>query len=186
MHNFDVSKFIAELFREKTQEELREYVNPDGKLIYFGKQECLNSYCNKYNLNEGESFIYVLNLQGDMFYIGETTGIFNRFRRHFSFNPANYVGIEKSHPPISVCEIYGIGDADKHIRLLCEDALTMLYAKQYGKDRVRGGHFCNPDVSIAYSAEKMQQFANKNQANSIIKLLRKSITQHHKEIIPVS
>ena len=39
-------EILAFLTRKRTQEELREYVNPDGKLNYFGTQKILNDYCN--------------------------------------------------------------------------------------------------------------------------------------------
>lgn len=72
------------LTRKKTQEELREYINPDGKLNYFGTQKVLNDYCNFWKLNEDESYLYVLILESSFIYIGETSCIFKRFRSHFS------------------------------------------------------------------------------------------------------
>ena len=47
------------LTRKKTQEELREYINPDGKLNYFGTQKVLNDYCNFWKLNEDESYLSI-------------------------------------------------------------------------------------------------------------------------------
>lgn len=44
-------EILAFLTRKRTQEELREYVNPDGKLNYFGTQKILNDYCNRWKLN---------------------------------------------------------------------------------------------------------------------------------------
>lgn len=52
-------EILAFLTRKRTQEELREYVNPDGKLNYFGTQKILNDYCNRWKLNECESYLYV-------------------------------------------------------------------------------------------------------------------------------
>lgn len=88
-------EILAFLTRKRTQEELREYVNPDGKLNYFGTQKILNDYCNRWKLNECESYLYVLLLEEKNVYIGETEAIFKRFRRHFSLNSNNYAEFEK-------------------------------------------------------------------------------------------
>lgn len=60
-------EILAFLTRKRTQEELREYVNPDGKLNYFGTQKILNDYCNRWKLNECESYLYVLLLEEKMY-----------------------------------------------------------------------------------------------------------------------
>lgn len=149
-------EILAFLTRKRTQEELREYVNPDGKLNYFGTQKILNDYCNRWKLNECESYLYVLLLEEKNVYIGETEAIFKRFRRHFSLNSNNYAEFEKIYPAKSVYEVVPLGNANKHTRLLYENALTVLFANKLSMLQVRGGHFSNPNINIAYDTENLR------------------------------
>lgn len=156
--------FFNLFLKEKTQEELREYINPYGKLNYFGTQKVLNDYCNKWNILEEESYLYVLILESNIFYIGETVQFFKRMCKHFSLNDKNYVDIELKYPAKSVYEVIPLKDADKRKRLLYEDALTMEYVNKYGIYNVRGGRFSNPDINIAFDMEnfKNQGFQIRN------------------------
>lgn len=174
-------EMFAFLTRKKTQEELREYINPDGKLNYFGTQKMLNDYCNKWNLNENESYLYVLLLKENNVYIGETEAIFKRFRSHFSLNSNNYAKFEKIYPAKNVYEIIPLGNADKHVRLLYENALTVLFANGLSMQKVRGGHFSNPNINIAYDIENLRLHGY-SIFNGKIRPIRKSTYEAFQEI----
>lgn len=152
----EMFKLIEWLEREQTQEELREYRNPNGKLNYFGTQKVLNDFCNKWKINEFDSYAYVLKLESGMFYIGETVRFFNRMRQHFSYNYKNHTDICRRFPAERIHEVILLEDADKSARLRYEDALTVEYANKYGKENVRGGHFSNVSVDISYSNRRLE------------------------------
>lgn len=116
----------------------------------------MNDYCNRWKLNECESYLYVLLLEEKNVYIGETEAIFKRFRRHFSLNSNNYAEFEKIYPAKSVYEVVPLGNANKHTRLLYENALTVLFANKLSMLQVRGGHFSNPNINIAYDTENLR------------------------------
>lgn len=60
------------------------------------------------------------------------------------------------YPAKSVHEVISLGNANKHIRLLYENALTVLFANKLSMQQVRGGHFSNPNINIAYDTENLR------------------------------
>ena len=138
-----------------TPEERRD-CRPQSKLRYWGTQKSLYDYCDKYHLVEGKSYLYVLKCAEDLYYIGETNGIFQRFREHFAPSGKSAVSATVVYEPQSVYEIIPLGEMGKSQRLLYEDALTVEYANKYTIYQVRGGHFSHHDIQKAYSAKKLQ------------------------------
>lgn len=146
---------LLEKMQNKSPEELRECI-PQSKLRYWGTQKSLYDYCDKYRLFEGESYLYVLKCAEDLYYIGETNRIFQRFREHFAPSGKSAVSATAVYEPQSVYEIILLGEMDKSQRLVYEDALTVEYANKYTIYQVRGGHFSHYDIQKAYSAKKLQ------------------------------
>lgn len=138
-----------------TPEERRD-CRPQSKLRYWGTQKSLYDYCDKYNLVEGKSYLYVLKCAEDLYYIGETNGIFQRFREHFATSGKSAVSATAVYEPQSVYEIIPLGEISKSKRLVYEDALTVEYANKYTIYQVRGGHFSHYDIQKTYSAKKLQ------------------------------
>ena len=121
-----------------TPEERRD-CRPQSKLRYWGTQKSLYDYCDKYHL-----------------VVGETDGIFQRFREHFAPSGKSAVSATAVYEPQSVYEIIPLGEISKSKRLVYEDALTVEYANKYTIYQVRGGHFSHYDIQKAYSAKKLQ------------------------------
>jgi hypothetical protein len=85
------------------------------------------------------TFLYVLECEGGNWYIGTTHDMDKRFKQH----SAGKGGAKwtKAHKPISVHAIYPL--KSKHD----EDNLTKDYMWQHGYDKVRGGSYCELDLT---------------------------------------
>jgi hypothetical protein len=84
-------------------------------------------------------YIYILNLERDKYYIGKTNNPNFRLEQHFSNEGANWTKIYK---PIGVEQI--IENCDDYD----EDKYTLKYMGIFGIENVRGGSFCEHDLSI--------------------------------------
>ena len=82
------------------------------------------------------SQIYVLELESGKYYIGETTNLDVRMESHFSGEGSVWTGL---HKPVRLVETI---KNDTH-----ENKVTLEYMKKYGVDNVRGGSYCNIDLS---------------------------------------
>lgn len=79
------------------------------------------------------TFIYVLKLTNDKFYIGKTENPRYRLENHFSQKGAAWT---RKYRPVELFEL--IPDCDA----FDEDKYTIKYMKKYGMQNVRGGSFC--------------------------------------------
>lgn len=83
-------------------------------------------------------FIYVLKLANNKYYIGKTTNPRFRLDSHFSKETTSWV---QKHKAKQIIEL--IPDCDGHD----EDKYTIKYMKKYGISNVRGGSFCEINLS---------------------------------------
>jgi hypothetical protein len=77
-------------------------------------------------------FVYVLELSGNKFYVGKTNSPEFRLQKHFDANGSAWT---KKYKPLRVVEVVNGDDFD-------EDKYTLQYMQNYGIDNVRGGSFC--------------------------------------------
>ena len=82
--------------------------------------------------------IYILKLQTNKYYIGKSHNTKIRINDHISENGADWT---KKYLPIKILKI--INDCDD----FDEDKYTLKYMKKYGIDNVRGGSFCQLNLS---------------------------------------
>lgn len=162
----EIRNFI-ELIESKTPEDWRECI-PTSELNYFGTQQVLFDYCDKYGLVEGDSYLYVLRCAEDMFYIGETAQIFHRLVDHFSPSGKSGSSTTQIYEPLCVHEVVFLDDADKSERLHYEDALTIEYINKYNIYQVRGGHFANYDRKKAYEKGKLKQYGLREENGKLV------------------
>lgn len=78
-------------------------------------------------------FIYVLKLKNNKYYIGKTTNPKIRLDTHFDSNGSKWT---QKYTPLNIQEI--IPDCED----FDEDKYTLKYMNKYGIDNVRGGSFC--------------------------------------------
>jgi len=83
-------------------------------------------------------FIYILQLESNKYYIGKTNNPDIRLDSHFNSNGSEWTKIYK---PIEVYEL--ISDCDSYD----EDKYTLKYMEKEGIDNVRGGSFCQIELS---------------------------------------
>ena len=81
--------------------------------------------------------VYVLELEDEFFYVGWSSDPCVRIAEHVTGRGALWT---KLHPPLRVLSITPGG-------IELEDPTTILTMCQYGWRRVRGGSWCNPDMT---------------------------------------
>jgi predicted GIY-YIG superfamily endonuclease len=82
--------------------------------------------------------IYTLKLENGKFYIGKTDDPKSRIKAHMKSYGSAWTRMYK---PVKVIEV--TADCDN----FDEDKYTLKYMKKYGIDNVRGGSFCEPELS---------------------------------------
>jgi len=97
------------------------------------------------------TFVYVLLLQNNKYYIGKTSNPNFRLAQHFNFNGSAWT---KKYKPIRLVKL--IPNCDKYD----EDKYTKKYMGKYGINNVRGGAYC----SMVLSRE--ENFQIKKELNS--------------------
>lgn len=89
--------------------------------------------------------VYVLELEGGNFYVGQTKNFKRRANQHALASGALWT---KVHPPIRVVEFDSLTYRTDSAAAKRETDLTLQYMKEYGWDKVRGGAFCYPDKML--------------------------------------
>jgi len=82
---------------------------------------------------DGRSYIYVLKLEDDKYYIGQTNHFLDRMIDHFIGRGSVW---SKTFKPIEIVEL--VRTDDKKM----ENEITKKYMRIYGVDNVRGGSYC--------------------------------------------
>jgi predicted GIY-YIG superfamily endonuclease len=92
------------------------------------------------------TYIYVLKLQSNKYYVGKTEDPNFRLETHFSSGGAAWT---KKYKPISIHELRPDCESKD------ETNITQEYMKKYGIDNVRGGPWCGIDISAHESTIKL-------------------------------
>lgn len=82
--------------------------------------------------------VYVLKLRNGKYYIGSSNDPEKRFHEHLNGHGSSWTF---KHPPIKIEKIY------KNCDKFDEDKYTKIYMEKYGIDNVRGGTYCQLDIS---------------------------------------
>lgn len=83
-------------------------------------------------------YIYILKLQQNKWYIGKTNNPKFRLDQHFNRNGSAWT---KKYPPLDITEFI------PNCTGFDEDKYTIIYMSMYGVANVRGGSFCQLDLS---------------------------------------
>jgi len=92
------------------------------------------------------TYIYVLKLHSNKYYVGKTEDPNFRLETHFSSGGAAWT---KKYKPISIHELRPDCESKD------ETNITQEYMKKYGIDNVRGGPWCGIDISAHESTIKL-------------------------------
>ena len=79
--------------------------------------------------------VYVLELEGDNFYVGSTHNLNHRLSNHIAGLGANWT---KLHQFKCICEVRIVVEGSA---LDLENQVTLEYISKFGAERVRGGKF---------------------------------------------
>jgi len=82
--------------------------------------------------------LYILKLKNNKWYIGTSENVENRIDQHVKGKGSKWT---QKYTPIKVITTYKIKD------LHDEDKITIKYMEKYGINNVRGGSFCNVELS---------------------------------------
>jgi hypothetical protein len=83
-------------------------------------------------------FIYILQLENEKYYVGKTNNPIFRLEQHFNSNASAWT---QKYPPVYLLQI--LPDCDD----FDEDKYTLKYMKLFGINNVRGGSFCEIELS---------------------------------------
>jgi predicted GIY-YIG superfamily endonuclease len=91
------------------------------------------------------TYIYVLHLTGDRYYVGTTNDLHQRFMEHMSGNGSEWTRLYK---PLSILDYEIISDEDdKTHSYFMEDVKVKKLMLKYGIDKVRGGSYSQVNLS---------------------------------------
>ena len=110
------------------------------------------------------TFIYILKLKNDKYYIGKSNTPFQRIQTHFEGNGSSWT---KKYPPKEIYQV--IPECDDYD----ENKYTQIYMDKYGIENVRGGSY----VQIKLSASSVDQL-NKSSAGNENKCFKCGKTGH--------
>ncbi len=133
-------------FNNKSSKEIAIESNTSNtgkKVRFFKSLQGISDYCKKNKIAEKDQrVIYVLALQNDFYYVGQTANFKKRMERHFAGNKGGSQWTEL-HLPVSVQEIIDMGTMEESACSIYETAKTIEYMHLYGVAHVRGGDFCS-------------------------------------------
>ena len=85
------------------------------------------------NIDLTRSYVYVLKLEDERYYVGRTSNFMQRMNEHFTLRGSEYT---KKYKPIKVVEV--IEEKDMYD----ERDKTLEYMQKYGYEKVRGYAWC--------------------------------------------
>ena len=94
-------------------------------------------------LAEHDRIIYVLELENNNYYVGQTTTK-DRFKQQSKSKGAEWT---KLHPPIKIVKIIPIDLKEYSHAEIIENRVTIEYMNKYGFNNVRGGFWCNTSIN---------------------------------------
>lgn len=86
--------------------------------------------------------LYVLELEGQNYYVGQTRDVQSRYNRHSSGEGARWTQL---HKPVRIVKTVETGLIDEKRAAELEDALTVETARVHGFERTRGGRYSRVD-----------------------------------------
>lgn len=94
-------------------------------------------------------WLYVLELANDNFYVGITRNVDARYKKHQAGAGAQWTA---RHKPFRIRRCADTGLTSESDAACIENALTIQTMEQYGRERVRGGQYCDLDQAVVDEA----------------------------------
>jgi predicted GIY-YIG superfamily endonuclease len=100
-------------------------------------------------MKEKRKYLYVLLLEDDHYYIGQTNDLTRRFRQHCEQKGEGSVWTFY-YKPIRIVEYWDLGEYTQEGAMQFETQLTIEYMNKFGIDNVRGGEYIFSDADHHY------------------------------------
>ncbi|MCA1066105.1 GIY-YIG nuclease family protein (plasmid) [Rossellomorea sp. AcN35-11] len=100
-----------------------------------------------FHFEKVERFIYILELEGGNYYVGQTDNLESRFSKHERGKGSQWTQIYK---PISMVDVIGIGVCTSDEAIKKENEVTLQAMEKYGWEKVRGGDFASANEMTIY------------------------------------
>ena len=100
-------------------------------------------------MKEKRKYLYVLLLENDFYYIGQTNDLVRRFREHYEQIGGGSIWTYL-HKPIKIIEHWDLGEYTQESAMQFENKLTLEYINRFGMEKVRGGEYVMTDPQLHY------------------------------------
>lgn len=95
-------------------------------------------------MKDKRKFLYVLELEDDCFYIGQTNDLVRRFRQHSEQLGKGSIWTYL-HKPIRLIQYWDLGEYTQEGAMQFENKLTLEFINKFGFSKVRGGEYVFTD-----------------------------------------
>lgn len=127
------------------------------------------------NIDLTKSYVYVLKLEDDRYYVGRTSNFMQRMNEHFTSGGSEYT---KKYKPIKIVEVFE--EKDKYD----ERDKTLEYMQKYGYEKVRGYAWCR-EVLLKFPKNKNKKTNNKEKYCYNDEGIKKLYVDENKDIIEI-
>ncbi|WP_226036130.1 GIY-YIG nuclease family protein [Aquibacillus saliphilus] len=101
-----------------------------------------------FQFEDVQRWVYVLELEDDNYYVGQTDDLEKRIKKHGTKKGAQWTQIYK---PISTIHKIDAGICTEFEAFKKENEITILMMNKYGWEKVRGGDFSSPNELTIYN-----------------------------------
>jgi predicted GIY-YIG superfamily endonuclease len=129
------------------------------------------------NIDLTKSYVYVLKLEDDRYYVGRTSNFMQRMKEHFTYGGSEYT---KKYKPIKIVEVFEEKDTYD------ERDKTLEYMQKYGYEKVRGYAWCR-EVLLKFpkTKNKNKKTINKEKYCYNDEGIKKLYVDENKDIIEI-
>lgn len=128
------------------------------------------------NIDLTRSYIYVLKLIDERYYVGRTSNFMQRMNEHFNGMGSEYT---KKYKPIKIIEV------TEEINITDERDKTLEYMKMYGYEKVRGYAWCREILKKSPKIGKNKKSILEKKYDNEDKDIRKMYIDENKNIIEI-
>ena len=136
----------------------------------------LNVLDNIYNIDLTRSYVYVLELEDNHYYIGRTSNFIQRMNEHFTDNGALYT---KKYKPIKIKEVV------QEKTCYDERDKTLEYMEKYGWENVRGYAWCRENMSKKPKIKNKTKQSKEYLINDNDVIIRNMYVIENKDVIEI-
>ena len=100
-----------------------------------------------YTIPQMTTNVYVLRLEGGNYYVGKSDNVMNRYQQHLNGSGSAWT---RKHKPLALEKVH------ENVSPLQENSITKMLMSNHGIDKVRGGSYCEIELS-AFQIETIKK-----------------------------